>query len=171
MDRLVCGDVGFGCATEVAIRAAYRVAMAGKQVALLCPTTVLAQQHYLGLPGTPQRLSRARPVDEPVSVVHKDQEETLAKLKDGSCDIVIGTHRLLSKDVHFKDLGLLVVDEGSASAWSTRTCGSSSSRPRSTSSPSRRRRSPAPRRWPSEASATCRSSTPRPWTEGPSGPS
>jgi transcription-repair coupling factor (superfamily II helicase) len=109
MDRLVCGDVGFG-KTEVAIRAAYRVAMAGKQVALLCPTTVLAQQHY--------RVFQARLRDYPAHVramsrfqSQKDQDETLAKLKDGSCDIVIGTHRLLSKDVHFKDLGLLVVDE------------------------------------------------------------
>ncbi len=109
MDRLVCGDVGFG-KTEVAIRAAYRVAMAKKQVALLCPTTVLAQQHY--------RVFQARLRDYPAAVramsrfqSQKDQDETLAKLKDGSCDIVIGTHRLLSKDVHFKDLGLLVVDE------------------------------------------------------------
>jgi transcription-repair coupling factor (superfamily II helicase) len=109
MDRLVCGDVGFG-KTEVAIRAAYRVAMAGKQVALLCPTTVLAQQHY--------RVFEARMKDYPVHVrsmsrfqVQRSQEETLTKLKDGSCDVVIGTHRLLSKDVHFKDLGLLVVDE------------------------------------------------------------
>jgi transcription-repair coupling factor (superfamily II helicase) len=109
MDRLVCGDVGFG-KTEVAIRAAYRVAMAGKQVALLCPTTVLAQQHF--------RVFLGRLKDYPTHIramsrfqSQKDQEETLAKLKDGSCDIVIGTHRLLSKDVHFKDLGLLVVDE------------------------------------------------------------
>jgi transcription-repair coupling factor (superfamily II helicase) len=109
MDRLVCGDVGFG-KTEVAIRAAYRVAMSGKQVALLCPTTVLAQQHF--------RVFGARLRDYPIDVramsrfqSQKQQEETLAKLKDGSCDVVIGTHRLLSKDIHFKDLGLLVVDE------------------------------------------------------------
>jgi transcription-repair coupling factor (superfamily II helicase) len=109
MDRLVCGDVGFG-KTEVAIRAAYRVAMAGKQVALLCPTTVLAQQHY--------RVFEARMKDYPVTVramsrfqTPSHQDETLAKLKDGSCEVVIGTHRLLSKDVHFKDLGLLIVDE------------------------------------------------------------
>jgi transcription-repair coupling factor (superfamily II helicase) len=109
MDRLVCGDVGFG-KTEVAIRAAYRVAMAGKQVALLCPTTVLTQQHY--------RVFESRLKDYPVRVramsrfqSQKDQDETLGQLKDGSCDVVIGTHRLLSKDVHFKDLGLLIVDE------------------------------------------------------------
>ena len=109
MDRLVCGDVGFG-KTEVAIRAAFRVAMAGKQVALLCPTTILAQQHY--------RVLETRLADYPIHVralsrfqSHGEQQETLAFLKDGRCDVVVGTHRLLSKDVHFKDLGLLVVDE------------------------------------------------------------
>jgi transcription-repair coupling factor (superfamily II helicase) len=109
MDRLVCGDVGFG-KTEVAIRAAYRVAMAGKQVALLCPTTILAQQHY--------RVLEARLRDYPVSVralsrfqSAAEQDETLRMLKEGKCDVVVGTHRLLSKDVHFKDLGLLVIDE------------------------------------------------------------
>jgi transcription-repair coupling factor (superfamily II helicase) len=109
MDRLVCGDVGFG-KTEVAIRAAFRVAMAGKQVALLCPTTILAQQHY--------RVLEARFRDYPITVralsrfqSQAEQNETLAALKEGKCDIVIGTHRLLSKDVHWKDLGLLVIDE------------------------------------------------------------
>jgi transcription-repair coupling factor (superfamily II helicase) len=109
MDRLVCGDVGFG-KTEVALRAAYRVAMAGKQVALLCPTTVLAQQHF--------RVFEARMKDYPVQIramsrfqSPKEQDETLAQIKDGSCDVIIGTHRLLSKDIHFKDLGLLIVDE------------------------------------------------------------
>jgi transcription-repair coupling factor (superfamily II helicase) len=109
MDRLVCGDVGFG-KTEVAMRAAFRVAMAGKQVALLCPTTVLAQQHL--------RTFEARMQSYPIRLramsrfqSKKDQDETLAMLKDGTCDIVVGTHRLLSKDVHFKNLGLLVVDE------------------------------------------------------------
>jgi transcription-repair coupling factor (superfamily II helicase) len=109
MDRLVCGDVGFG-KTEVAMRAAYRVAMDGKQVALLCPTTVLAQQHY--------RVLVARLHDYPVTVrvmsrfqSPGEQAETLALLKEGKVDIVVGTHRLLSKDVHFKELGLLVVDE------------------------------------------------------------
>lgn len=109
MDRLVCGDVGFG-KTEVAIRAAFRVAMAGKQVAVLCPTTVLAQQHYRtfetrmsGYPITIRGLSRF--------TSKKDENETLALLKEGKVDVVIGTHRLLSKDIHYKKLGLLVVDE------------------------------------------------------------
>jgi transcription-repair coupling factor (superfamily II helicase) len=109
MDRLVCGDVGFG-KTEVAVRAAFRVAMSGKQVALLCPTTVLAQQHF--------RVFEGRLHDYPVTIRpmsrfqgKRDQDETLAMLKDGKCEIVIGTHRLLSKDIHFKSLGLLVVDE------------------------------------------------------------
>jgi transcription-repair coupling factor (superfamily II helicase) len=109
MDRLVCGDVGFG-KTEVALRAAFRVAMAGKQVALLCPTTVLAQQHFRtfdarmsGYPVRLRALSRFQ--------TKKEHDETLVGLKEGKVDVVVGTHRLLSKDVHFKDLGLLVVDE------------------------------------------------------------
>jgi len=109
MDRLVCGDVGFG-KTEVALRAAFRVAMSGRQVAVLCPTTVLAQQHYrtfsARLDGYPLRVEvLSRFVPRPKQV------ETLAALKAGQVDVVIGTHRLLSKDVHFADLGLLVVDE------------------------------------------------------------
>ncbi|HEX8793729.1 MAG TPA: transcription-repair coupling factor [Polyangiaceae bacterium] len=109
MDRLVCGDVGFG-KTEVALRAAFRVAMAGKQVALLCPTTVLAQQHFrtfeariAGYPVTLRALSRFQS--------KKEQDESIVGLRDGKVDVVVGTHRLLSKDVHFKNLGLLVVDE------------------------------------------------------------
>ncbi len=109
MDRLVCGDVGFG-KTEVALRAAFRVAMSGRQVAVLCPTTVLAQQHYRtfssrleGYPLRVQVLSRFVP--------RAKQVEILSALKAGKTDVVIGTHRLLSKDVHFADLGLLVVDE------------------------------------------------------------
>jgi transcription-repair coupling factor (superfamily II helicase) len=109
MDRLVCGDVGFG-KTEVAIRAAFRIAMSGKQVCVLCPTTVLAQQHF--------RVFQSRIADYPVRVrsisrfeTKKEQEVVLSELKDGTCDIVIGTHRLLSKDIHFKNLGLMVVDE------------------------------------------------------------
>ncbi len=108
-DRLVCGDVGFG-KTEVALRAAFRVAMSGRQVAVLCPTTVLAQQHYRTfssrLDGYPLRvevLSRF--------VSRSKQLEVLSGLKDGTIDVVIGTHRVLSKDVHFAALGLLVVDE------------------------------------------------------------
>jgi transcription-repair coupling factor (superfamily II helicase) len=109
MDRLVCGDVGFG-KTEVAIRAAFRVAMAGKQVAVLCPTTVLAQQHF--------RTFEQRLRDYPIRIAplsrfqtDKDTRETLLAAKEGKVDVVIGTHRLLSKDVHFANLGLLVVDE------------------------------------------------------------
>ena len=109
MDRLVCGDVGFG-KTEVALRAAFFNAMGGRQVALLCPTTVLAQQHFntfsarfAGYPITVRAMSRFESKTE--------HQNTLKGLKEGSVDVVIGTHRLLSKDVHFKRLGLLVVDE------------------------------------------------------------
>lgn len=109
MDRLVCGDVGFG-KTEVALRAAFRVAITGRQVAVLCPTTVLAQQHLLTF--------RERFRDYPITigslsrfVERKEQTKTIAGLKAGTVDIVIGTHRLLSKDVHFQNLGLLIVDE------------------------------------------------------------
>jgi transcription-repair coupling factor (superfamily II helicase) len=109
MDRLVCGDVGFG-KTEIAIRAAFRVAQAGKQVAVLCPTTVLAQQHWLSFE------SRMKSYPLQVAVLSRfqtkqEQAATVRGLRDGTVDIVIGTHRLLSKDVHFKRLGLLVVDE------------------------------------------------------------
>jgi len=109
MDRLICGDVGFG-KTEVAIRAAFKAVMGGRQVALLAPTTVLAQQHWQTL--------RERMSDYPVTVgllsrfrTAKQQKQTLAGLRDGSVDIVVGTHRLLGKDVSFKNLGLVVVDE------------------------------------------------------------
>ncbi len=109
MDRLICGDVGFG-KTEVAIRAAFKAVMGGKQVAFLAPTTVLAQQHWQTL--------RERMSDYPVTVgllsrfrTQKQQKQTLAGLRDGSVDIVVGTHRLLGKDVAFKNLGLVVVDE------------------------------------------------------------
>lgn len=109
MDRLICGDVGFG-KTEVAIRAAFKAVMDGKQVALLVPTTVLAQQHYenfitrmASFPMRVELLSRFRTVAE--------QTKAVKGLLDGSVDLVIGTHRIISKDVHFKNLGLLIVDE------------------------------------------------------------
>ncbi|MEK6718097.1 MAG: transcription-repair coupling factor, partial [candidate division NC10 bacterium] len=109
MDRLVCGDVGYG-KTEVALRAAFKAVMDGKQVAVLVPTTVLALQHYqtfsarfANFPVRVEPLSRFRPVAE--------QSQVIRGLADGSVDIVIGTHRLLQKDVTFHALGLLVVDE------------------------------------------------------------
>lgn len=109
MDRLVCGDVGYG-KTEVAIRIAFKAVQDGKQVVVLVPTTILAQQHYntfvqrmKDYPVTVGTLSRFR--------TPKQQAETLKGLKNGMVDIVIGTHRVLSKDVEFKDLGLLIVDE------------------------------------------------------------
>jgi transcription-repair coupling factor (superfamily II helicase) len=109
MDRLICGDVGFG-KTEVALRAAFKAIQDGKQVAVLVPTTVLAQQHFdtftrrmAAFPVTIELISRFRSP--------KEQDAILQKLERGEIDIIIGTHRLLSKDIHFKDLGLLVVDE------------------------------------------------------------
>ena len=109
MDRLICGDVGYG-KTEVAIRAAFKAVQEGKQVAYLVPTTILAQQHYntfeermKSFPVTVAQLSSFR--------TSKQIKQTLIDLKKGFVDIVIGTHRLLSKDVVFKDLGLLVIDE------------------------------------------------------------
>ncbi len=109
MDRLLCGDVGFG-KTEVALRAVMKAVMDGKQVAILVPTTVLAQQHYQtaiarfrGFPVNIDMLSRFRTPTE--------QKKTLQKLQTGLVDIVIGTHKLLQKSVQFKDLGLLIVDE------------------------------------------------------------
>jgi transcription-repair coupling factor (superfamily II helicase) len=109
MDRLVCGDVGYG-KTEVALRAAFKAVMDGKQVAILVPTTVLAQQHYqtfsqrlAAFPVTVKMLSRF--------LSHRQQQQVILGLRDGGVDIVIGTHRLLSTDVVFKDLGLLVIDE------------------------------------------------------------
>ena len=109
MDRLVCGDVGYG-KTEVAIRAAFKVAMEGRQVAVLVPTTILAQQHFHTF------FRRLQPYPIEIRVLSrfrtaKEQKETLRELKRGTADIVIGTHRLLSKDVEFHDLGLAVVDE------------------------------------------------------------
>ncbi len=109
MDRLICGDVGFG-KTEVAMRAAFVAVSNGKQVAILVPTTLLADQHYESF--------RDRFAHTPVEIAclsrfksTKEQKETESKLANGSVDIVIGTHKLLSSSIHFKDLGLLIVDE------------------------------------------------------------
>jgi transcription-repair coupling factor (superfamily II helicase) len=109
MDRLLCGDVGFG-KTELALRAAFKAAMSGKQVALLAPTTVLAQQHFHVFT---QRLDKFPVTIEMLSrfVDEESQARTLEGLKAGQVDIVIGTHRLLQRDVRFKRLGLLIVDE------------------------------------------------------------
>ncbi|MCD6358679.1 MAG: transcription-repair coupling factor, partial [Dehalococcoidia bacterium] len=109
MDRLICGDVGYG-KTEVILRAAFKAVMDGKQVALLVPTTILAQQHFTTF--------RQRLAVFPVRVdvlsrfnSHREQKETVAALADGTVDICIGTHRLLQKDINFKNLGLVIVDE------------------------------------------------------------
>jgi transcription-repair coupling factor (superfamily II helicase) len=109
MDRLICGDVGFG-KTEVAIRAAFKAVMGGKQVAVLVPTTVLAQQHY--------NTFRERMADYPVRVemlsryrTRKEQSKIIADVAAGAVDIVVGTHRLVQSDVTFKELGLVVIDE------------------------------------------------------------
>ncbi|MCW5853550.1 MAG: transcription-repair coupling factor [Anaerolineae bacterium] len=109
MDRLIAGDVGYG-KTEVALRAAFKAVMDGKQVALLVPTTVLAQQHYTTFS---QRLSAFPVTVACLSRLQNDREqtETLKRLAEGRVDIVIGTHRLLSQDVQFKDLGLVIIDE------------------------------------------------------------
>ncbi len=109
MDRLVCGDVGFG-KTEVAVRAAFKAATDGKQTAVLVPTTVLATQHY--------KTFSSRLSDFPVKVDYisrarspKEQKQILSELKEGKIDIIIGTHRLVGKDIQFNDLGLLIIDE------------------------------------------------------------
>ncbi|MDM7999957.1 MAG: transcription-repair coupling factor [Dehalococcoidia bacterium] len=109
MDRLVCGDVGYG-KTEIALRAAFKAVMDQKQVAVLVPTTVLAQQHYNTFS---QRLAKYPIKVEMLSRFRseKEQQAVIEGLKNGTVDIVIGTHRLLQKDVSFKDLGLLVIDE------------------------------------------------------------
>src|SRR5208282_2476815 len=109
MDRLLCGDVGYG-KTEVAMRAAFKALADSKQVAVLAPTTVLAFQHqetfrrrFAAFPVRIEMLSRFRS--------EKEQKKTLEDLEAGKVDIVIGTHRILSKDVKFQDLGVLIVDE------------------------------------------------------------
>ncbi len=109
MDRLLCGDVGFG-KTEVALRAAFKAVLGGKQVAVLVPTTILAMQHYQ------TALSRFRSFPVEVDLISrfrtpKQQALTMRRLKRGEVDIVIGTHRLISKDIEFKDLGLVIIDE------------------------------------------------------------
>ena len=109
MDRLVCGDVGFG-KTEVAFRAVFKAIMAGKQCAILCPTTILSQQHYNN--------AKKRFEDFPIRievlnrfVSTKQAKRNKELLKNGSCDLIVGTHMLLSKDIEFKNLGLIVIDE------------------------------------------------------------
>jgi transcription-repair coupling factor (superfamily II helicase) len=109
MDRLICGDVGFG-KTEIAIRAAFKAVMGGKQVAVLVPTTVLAQQHF--------NTFRERMADYPVRIellsryrTHREQQDVVRDLAAGAVDIVIGTHRLIQSDIMFKELGLVVIDE------------------------------------------------------------
>ena len=110
MDRLLCGDVGYG-KTEVAIRAAFKAIADGKQVALLVPTTILAQQHYETMYGKISGLSRLKLGLLSRFRTRKQQTETMKGLKNGTIDIVIGTHRFLSKDIIYRDLGLLIIDE------------------------------------------------------------
>ena len=109
MDRLVCGDVGYG-KTEIAVRAAFKAVQEGKQVAVLVPTTLLVQQHYSTFA---ERMAGFPVVLKPLSRFQTDKEakETIEGLAAGTVDIVIGTHRLLNPDIRFKDLGLVVVDE------------------------------------------------------------
>ncbi len=109
MDRLLCGDVGFG-KTEVAFRAAFKAILSGKQVAILCPTTLLARQHY------ELAIERFSKFDVKIAafsrlIPEKKQNEFIKEVENGTAHLVIGTHRLLSKDIHFKDLGLLIIDE------------------------------------------------------------
>jgi transcription-repair coupling factor (superfamily II helicase) len=109
MDRLICGDVGYG-KTEVAIRAAFKAVMGGKQVGFLVPTTILAQQHFNTL--------RERMADYPIRIeqlsrfrTRTEQKRVLQGLSEGTVDIVVGTHRLVQEDIVFKDLGLVIIDE------------------------------------------------------------
>src|SRR5690606_12729757 len=109
MDRLICGDVGFG-KTEIAVRAAFKAVADSKQVAILVPSTILAMQHHKtfserlkDFPCTIEYISRFKTA--------KQIKETLARVAEGKVDILIGTHRIVSKDVKFKDLGLLIIDE------------------------------------------------------------
>ena len=109
MDRLVCADVGFG-KTEVALRAMFKAVMSGYQTALIAPTTILTMQHFETIK------ERFEPFQVRVAMLNrfcssKEQKEIIKKINEGEIDVVIGTHRLLSKDVNFKNLGLLVIDE------------------------------------------------------------
>src|SRR5581483_774441 len=109
MDRLLCGDVGFG-KTEVAVRAAFKAVTAGKQVAVLVPTTVLAEQHLNTF------RERMKPCPVRIDMLSRfrsarEQQQTIAETRAGAVDILIGTHRILQRDVQFKNLGLLIVDE------------------------------------------------------------
>src|SRR5262249_54746835 len=109
MDRLLCGDVGYG-KTEVAMRAAFKAVMGGKQVAILVPTTILAEQHFVNF------TNRCRQFPVKVGMLSRfcskaEQNDIVKKVSEGQVDILIGTHRLLSKDIVFKDLGLIVIDE------------------------------------------------------------
>ena len=118
MDRLLCGDVGFG-KTEVALRAVMKCILAGKQAAILVPTTVLARQHYL----TAMQRFQGHPITIELLTRYKtgsEQTALLKKLEAGSVDLVIGTHKLFNKKIKFKDLGLLVVDEEQRFASGTR---------------------------------------------------
>jgi transcription-repair coupling factor (mfd) len=109
MDRLLCGDVGYG-KTEVAFRAIFKAIMSGKQVALLCPTTILSSQHF----NNAKERFKSYPVEIALMnrfVSAKEQKKNLEKLKEGKIDLLIGTHRILSEDIEFKNLGLLIIDE------------------------------------------------------------
>ena len=109
MDRLICGDVGYG-KTEIAVRAAFKTVMENKQVVILVPTTVLAQQHYKTFS------DRLSPYPISVDIISRlrspsDQKTILTKLHAGEIDICIGTHRIIQEDVKFKNLGLVIIDE------------------------------------------------------------
>ena len=119
MDRLICGDVGYG-KTEVAMRAAMRAVLDGKQVAVLVPTTVLAFQHWQTFRQRFAPFPGARRDALPLPHAARRSRQVLAALAAGKVDIVIGTHRLLSKDVAFRDLGLLVIDEEQRFGWRPR---------------------------------------------------
>ena len=105
MDRLICGDVGFG-KTEIAIRAAFKAATDNKQVAILVPTTILALQHYQTFSPATERVSRYNRLYKQAQKDCRSEKDNQAGLKEGELDIIIGTHKLVGKDIKFKDLGL-----------------------------------------------------------------